>query len=1062
MYRKFKGGSTETIQGLKVNIPPVGYVWNPITQELEHRGVLSRSNVKKEQYWERMSLPEDWSDLRKEEERRQKLDPEYYDPVLESVRRQAWDRRLCGCWFKNNGKPVYVSPLHCFYLDWIYIAAEGNGGYPSFYDSDRKFFYFLEYCINDPRCLGCIATTKRRSGKCFKINTLIRMFDGSVKKVQDIVDGDLVMGDDSTPRLVQGVASGREEMYEIVPRFGEPFTVNKSHILACKEWVWRGPRGKEELIERDVFVTVEEYLKLSENKKRLLRIYKNGFEANEKEHIIDPYFLGLWLGDGSSKGTEIFNEDEEVIEYVKEFAKKEGLLYHNYGPSSAKVKHLRHSLSRKRGNIVELNTGEEWVRFESKTDMMKYLGKHPKTPLKTFGLYKEGKVRIIEKEGVNHIHQELYNMSLLQNKHIPDDYIIDSRANRLKLLAGLIDTDGCLSGYEKSPAFQIAFGPKAERLKNDVKRLLDSLGFVHTEAVDKNTKAFVIRIMGDVSEIPTKIKRKQANECNRKRPSNHIKFKVNPVGVDDYYGFTVDGNNLFLLEDGTVVHNTAKSVAFLLDLPTRALEVNAGIQSKTEEDAKKTVWRDGVMRAFKKLPDFFKPTYDLSGGREPKSELRFVNTPYRGSKKQDKKPELGGTLDWRSSKDVAYDGQKLQRYVADEIFKTKDVDIRERHRVVRLCCTDDNGNFIGKILATSTVEEIEGSIEDYIKFWEDSNPENRNEVTGRTKTGLYRYFLKSDEARNRDKYGYCDTEKNRDFILAERESYKDDLTEYYSYVRKEPLTMEEAFRVSGRDSLFDSFALNHRLDELSWQDNLYDIGNFVWKDGVKDTAVVWQPTKKGRFKVRLIYESTEGVMNAKKVGASYYPNQKTKFVMGVDPFDHNVTVDNRRSDGSGYIFRKFDPSDELSYSPVMEYIHRPKMARIFYEDMLKAAAYYGSPILFENNKPGMESYFDARGYKGFLITLPGRKAPGIPGSQQTHQMLAEHLEEYILEHVNKIYFPELLKDLINFDISNTTKSDATMAFGYALIADKKMFIRSATTIEKSGGLESLFKRRRTR
>jgi len=672
MYRKFKGGSTETIQGLKVNIPPVGYVWNPITQELEHRGVLSRSNVKKEQYWERMSLPEDWSDLRKEEERRQKLDPEYYDPVLESVRRQAWDRRLCGCWFKNNGKPVYVSPLHCFYLDWIYIAAEGNGGYPSFYDSDRKFFYFLEYSINDPRSLGVLLVTKRRSGK------------------------------------------------------------------------------------------------------------------------------------------------------------------------------------------------------------------------------------------------------------------------------------------------------------------------------------------------------------------------------------------------------TAKSVAFLLDLATRALEVNAGIQSKTEEDAKKTVWRDGVMRAFKKLPDFFKPTYDLSGGREPKSELRFVNTPYRGSKKQDKKPELGGTLDWRSSKDVAYDGQKLQRYVGDEIFKTKDVDIRERHRVVRLCCTDDNGNFIGKVLNTSTVEEIEGAIDDYIKFWEDSNPEDRNEVTGRTKTGLYRYFLRSDEARNRDRYGYCDTEKNRDFILAERESYKDDLTEYYSYVRKEPLTMEEAFRVSGRDSLFDSFALNHRLDELSWQDNLYDIGNFVWKDGMKDTAVVWQPTKKGRFKVRLLYESTEGVINAKKVGASYYPNQKTKFVMGVDPFDHNVTVDNRRSDGSGYIFRKFDPSDELSYSPVMEYIHRPKMARIFYEDMLKAAAYYGSPILFENNKPGMESYFDARGYKGFLITLPGRKAPGIPGSQQTHQMLAEHLEEYILEHVNKIYFPELLKDLINFDISNTTKSDATMAFGYALIADKKMFIRSATTIEKSGGLESLFKRRRTR
>ena len=69
-------------------------------------------------------------------------------------------------------------------------------------------------------------------GKCFAKNTLIKMNDGSIKKIQDIVTDDQVMGKDGQPRTVSALIVGREEMVTIVPDDGyDPFTVNVSHNL---------------------------------------------------------------------------------------------------------------------------------------------------------------------------------------------------------------------------------------------------------------------------------------------------------------------------------------------------------------------------------------------------------------------------------------------------------------------------------------------------------------------------------------------------------------------------------------------------------------------------------------------------------------------------------------------------------------------------------------------------------------------------------------------------------------------------------------------------------------
>ena len=71
-------------------------------------------------------------------------------------------------------------------------------------------------------------------GKCLGINTEILMYDGTIKKVQDINIGDVLMGDDSTPRNVLTLARGREQMYKISSKKGDSYVCNESHILSLK------------------------------------------------------------------------------------------------------------------------------------------------------------------------------------------------------------------------------------------------------------------------------------------------------------------------------------------------------------------------------------------------------------------------------------------------------------------------------------------------------------------------------------------------------------------------------------------------------------------------------------------------------------------------------------------------------------------------------------------------------------------------------------------------------------------------------------------------------------
>ncbi len=504
---------------------------------------------------------------------------------------------------------------------------------------------------------------------------------------------------------------------------------------------------------------------------------------------------------------------------------------------------------------------------------------------------------------------------------------------------------------------------------------------------------------------------------------------------------------------------TIRAGVFMFDLISRSKNKNGGIQSKTAGDAKNNVFQKSIVSPFKKLPDFFRPVYDQSKGVTPTSELRFYRTTKRGRKSLEDlgKPELESQIDWKSSDKYAYDGTKLHRYLGDEVGKTMEVDVWERHNIVRFCSELD-GEYIGKLLYTTTVEEMESGGESFKKLWDNSNQENKN-TQGRTPSGLFRFFTPSYKTLYFDDYGYADEDRAKEYYLAERANLANDDRALSSIIRRNPFTIEEAFRIDGEKSLFNAMKLNNQIDRLSWNDNAYTVGNFEWVGDRETGYVDFKPMSNGRFKVSYLFEDQKDANRVIKRGKNYLPTRKTEFVMGCDPYDHDSTVDNRRSNGAFYVYKKHNSvSNIYDSSFIVEYIYRPSTARQFYEDVLKCCHYYSCDLLFEDNKVGIKTYFEDRGYAAFLMYLPGSAKPGLSGSVRAHQQIAEVTEEYIESHIENVCFKELLKDWLEFDISKTTKFDAAMAAGYTLIADKHILLKNQFTKESLVEAKNIFKR----
>lgn len=495
---------------------------------------------------------------------------------------------------------------------------------------------------------------------------------------------------------------------------------------------------------------------------------------------------------------------------------------------------------------------------------------------------------------------------------------------------------------------------------------------------------------------------------------------------------------------------TYRSGCWMYERISRNKQANGGIQSKTDDDGKK-MYLKSIMTPWTKLPAFFRPVYNISKGDKPESGLFFFKQSQRGSKafSDDGKPQLESQVTYKDSKPFSYDGDALYCYISDEYGKLTLHDIVERHDVVKPC-SQQQGLFIGKHYYTSTVEDADSGGKNAKRMWDNSNPTERNE-NNETESGLYRIFTPASEYEGRfDVYGFTDVGANKTRILATRATKKSQ-KELYGIIRKFPLSIEEAFRFTGAgQSIFDKDVLYDRIDALELYTGA-ERGNYIWKDGIPFSEVIWVPHRDGRWERYWDFPKTDGnyrvhrpnevIKRGEKV---WIPGNKNNFIAGCDPFSHgNIQDESRGSLAGAFVKMKFDPGsdDPFNDAVVCMYHSRPSTVSIFHEDMLKMAWYYGCEILFENNKNNWDDYFKNAGCDAFTMQLPEYNGKGCPGNDKTAERFVDLIEEHIATSIHKLYSKRLLNQLIEFDFNNRTKYDLVMAFGYTLIGDHKRQFR---------------------
>lgn len=387
------------------------------------------------------------------------------------------------------------------------------------YPHQREIVWqWLRHCVG----IGEITVS---GGKCLGRGTPILMHDGTTKPVEDVQVGDQLMGPDSLPRTVLSTAKGHAELFRIDQGYGDSYVTNGDHILVLQSL--GDPRRKDYTLVREM--TTNAFREMTRSQKTVWHGIKSAVEFKKQDVPLDPYWLGLWLGDGNFYDSEIAvgDGDTEIAEFCREHASAVGM-------------------------DIRLNPGSGCSGFRFCTKVQGWNANTLRSALDSLGLLKRRKAHLGSKENPRF-------------RFIPLKYMVNDRDTRLKLLAGLIDSDGSVDRNGSRAVVTTVY----LKLAQDTVWLARSLGFKasywqrKTGIKSRNFvgSCFVVSIAGErVGDIPTRLSRKKLKSFDGSttgsKRSTSSQIKVTPIGPGDYFGFEIDGDRRFLLGDFTVTHNT--------------------------------------------------------------------------------------------------------------------------------------------------------------------------------------------------------------------------------------------------------------------------------------------------------------------------------------------------------------------------------------------------------------------------------------------------------------------------------------------------------------------------
>lgn len=410
---------------------------------------------------------------------------------------------------------------------------------------------------------GYILGAAPGSGKALEKNTPVKV-PGGWKAIGDLKIGNAVASRDGSYCRVTGVfPQGEKQLYRITLSDGRS-------LECCAEHLWQ---YHEHNTEKSGYWKVDNTEKLIELlKKSGSRIYiplPEAVEDAEVEHIIDPYAIGVFIGDGTLSTRSIgWNKpDNDVVDEMQKLIPE----------------HLQ---------IVERSDG---------------LQKH----ITIKDAYRE-------RFNSNTWKMELERLSLMGKrsweKEIPEEYMRGTISQRLAIVQGLFDTDGYIDTQSST-----SFMTTCEKLALQVQELIRSLGgiakvvaktkkYTYNNEVKVGRPAYQVNVRFKTPSLLFRMSRKKGRANDNNQYSAGLKLKIvsiEPTRVSEAVCISVDHpEKLFVAKDYIVTHNTITGIALSECLDT---DITICIVPKNSVDR---VWADTLEWVFKQKQPYWKSTSD--------------------------------------------------------------------------------------------------------------------------------------------------------------------------------------------------------------------------------------------------------------------------------------------------------------------------------------------------------------------------------------------------------------------------------------------------------------------
>ena len=423
--------------------------------------------------------------------------------------------------------------------------------YDERYQKERTGFYMDEFLainlMGIPRYLdkawdvvGIVSGHgKVRIGKCSSLGTKVLMANGEWKNVEDIKKGDLVISPDvktgkhSTAKVIETHSRLCDDVYNVCNKNTDEvlYTCADNHDIPVEYVETKSVPGHRGKGEKRQFTFKRIYTKMEAKdiaskslgwlRNKGLVTYQ-GFLINQFDNVanatIEPYSLGVYLGDGwisKSKSMSICCSSEEVMREVS-----------NHYPIMS----------------IEKENRCNNYNFSINSDFFKELMKY----------------KLDDKKA--------------GTKFIPEECKKSDAEYRLRLLAGLIDTDGYINKQGI-----ITYTTKSLTLAKDIQEICRSLGGnTNIKQMTKSIKSTnftgtYYNIQINLGKLTNKIPLKRTFKIDRKKEQVQEKNKVGIIVTKGksqmVYGFELDSeSHLYITDNWMVTKNStaAQQVAYFV------------------------------------------------------------------------------------------------------------------------------------------------------------------------------------------------------------------------------------------------------------------------------------------------------------------------------------------------------------------------------------------------------------------------------------------------------------------------------------------------------------------